>query len=58
MPRILARLPRPLTALLTCPVGPTGDAYCDTQCRRNFGPDSTGECWPGPNSSSPAAAPA
>jgi hypothetical protein len=38
---------------LTCPVGPTGDAYCAEQCRRDFGPDSGGECWPGANSESP-----
>lgn len=38
---------------LTCPVGPTGDAYCDTQCKRDLGPDSGGECWRGANSESP-----
>jgi hypothetical protein len=38
---------------LTCPVGPTGNAYCAYQCQRDFGPDSTGECWPDPSSEAP-----
>lgn len=29
---------------LTCPIGAYGDAYCASQCQRDFGPDSTGEC--------------
>jgi hypothetical protein len=34
---------------LTCAPGPTGDSYCDFQCRRDFGPDSGGECVGAPN---------
>ena len=30
---------------LSCTVGPTGDAYCDTQCKQEIGPESAGECF-------------
>lgn len=33
---------------LGCTVGPAGSSYCDTQCKRDYGPDSAGECFGSP----------
>ncbi len=33
---------------LGCTVGPAGNSYCDTQCKRDYGPDSAGECFGSP----------
>lgn len=33
---------------LGCTVGPAGDSYCDTQCKRDYGSGSVGECFGSP----------